>query len=296
MSERESDGNGADSHWLVSRHISARKGRPGTLRWAGQFVEVHTSGGPRRGGGSRGRVRGFSAASKRRLMRAAAAIEWGKLPGWAAFVTLTYPGEAGAQFIARDGQQARRDLRRFKERLRRHLAKLEAPLRALWKLEFQRRGVVHWHLLVVVPETEGVKAFRRWVRDAWWEAVGSGDGVARFVGTTVKPWQGERRLIGLYFAKYGAKLGAKAYQDVRPHDGAWGRSWGLWGIEPEWQVVPLSGQACVELWRILRAYHRSRGRRRARRYRSAACRGDLAARLGRLSATWWQDYRRGQGL
>src|ERR1041385_401677 len=94
------------------------------------------------GGGRRKKIRGFSKASRRKLAMKAA-----NAPArFASLLTLTYhglqvegePEEARNLRIAR---RAKRDLNRFLSATRRELG------RYLWVMEFQARGVVHFHVL-----------------------------------------------------------------------------------------------------------------------------------------------------
>src|SRR5262245_32973043 len=93
-----------------------------------------------RGGGRRSGVQGVSRASQRNLgMKAANA--GGE---FAALLTLTYhglakEGEAEAARNLRIARRAKADLNRFLSAMRRLLG------RCLWVMEFQRRGVIHFH-------------------------------------------------------------------------------------------------------------------------------------------------------
>ena len=82
-------------------------GSAGVLRTAGRVVQLKgpPSNAPR-SGGCRGRVRQWSSASRRRLLKTAAAIDWDLLAdtwggGWL-FVTLTYRDDPGPARCKRD--------------------------------------------------------------------------------------------------------------------------------------------------------------------------------------------------
>jgi hypothetical protein len=198
-------------------------------------------------------------------------------------VTLTYPGEE--DWVPTDGRQAKAQLAAFRRRWERKWG----PARGVWKLEFQRRGAVHWMIALLVGDQVDLGAVRRWTSRAWYEIVGSGLEKHRRAGTQVIEWQGD---LSAYFAKYAAAKGAKEYQHEVPD---WyrrvGRFWGLWRLEPEWQGGTLTPRAFVALRRVLVRYRRSR--KRSRKFRAPGGlrggwvmggqrSGDLAAQLLRI--------------
>lgn len=302
---RSKRGQGRDVPGLVYRHISARGRAVGVLEVAGKVVRVRVHQRPQ-SRGTRGQVRGFSQASKRRLVLTAAAIDWAAIPGVAYLITLTYPGQEAAEFVPTDGRVSRRHLRAFHERLRRWDKLAAAPV-GLWKLESQRRGAVHYHLFVKL-EGPSLVEVREWVAKAWWEVVGSGSRDHLRAGTNAKVWGQQRdqwegadpALVGLYFAKYAAKWGGKAYQNEMPTGQGWGRWWGTWGVSIKWEQHPVEAGEVVELERVFRRYQR-RGGRKGRRYskRHVVGRGDVARRmldLYRANRAEWEQGQRGGDL
>lgn len=115
---------------------------------------------PAVGGGKRNPIKGFTRASRLRLMRTIARVRRdADLP---CFVTLTYPGEFPTV------ERAKRDLDVFLKRLRRHFPKAGG----IWKLEPQQRGAPHYHMLVWgVAEND----LFTWVVVAWYDIAGNGD-------------------------------------------------------------------------------------------------------------------------
>ena len=83
-------------------------------------------------GGKRGRCMGFSASSRRRIKRLLACVNWDTLPP-AHFVTLTYH-DVPPDWLAR--------FRAFLQVLRRE------DTVYLWRVELQRRGAPHFHLIL----------------------------------------------------------------------------------------------------------------------------------------------------
>lgn len=90
----------------------------------------------------RGRIRGWTKASARRMTLVAA----NALAIFATHMTLTY--RARAEAWEQDAERNRRVIRRSKEDLHRFLCCLRSELGPyLWVQEFQTRGVVHYHVL-----------------------------------------------------------------------------------------------------------------------------------------------------
>lgn len=85
------------------------------------------------GGGLRGNVTHFSPSSRRRLMKRLARVKASK----AIFITLTYPGEHPGP------RTAQRHLKAYLQRFRHHFPKASA----VWRLEYQKRGAPHFHIL-----------------------------------------------------------------------------------------------------------------------------------------------------
>lgn len=160
-------------------------------------------------GGVRGKCRGFSAASRRRLFRKLAMLQRDQVAA-GKFVTLTYPQSYPTP------TKAKEDLRAFLKRLRRHWPEAAA----IWKIEPQKRGAPHFHLLVL-----GIKHLdKNWLSRAWYEVVGSGDERHFRAGTAVEAVRSYRGAMA-YVSKY---LGKEQWLDEADGEG-WGRWWGIEG-------------------------------------------------------------------
>ncbi len=209
----------------------------------------------------RGRIRGFSLDSRERLYRRALSLQWEDAVdvGGIGMVTLTYP-----ERFPTDGRVSKAHLKRFYERWRSRYGK---P-RGMWKMEFQQRGAPHFHLFVGLPETED--ELRAWLLRQWYEAVGSGDERHLFHGVDISRWRwgalGESRArVGEYFARHGAK-GWQSYQNrvpvgyVSP-----GQFWGVWGLEPAVDVIPLAWGEFVQHRRLTWTLDGKRRKRKVRK-------------------------------
>lgn len=166
---------------------------------------------PPPGGGKRGGITAFSKASRRRLIHLAARLDpAGTSPK---FLTLTFkcaptPSEAKAAF------------KRFTMRLRRNTPAASA----VWRLELQARGAIHFHLIVFnmpfVPQKR--------LQEVWTECTREERSIV-----DIRAVKGGRRVMS-YMSKYLAKiergegsssLDTDAYQHAPIPEGV-GRWWG----------------------------------------------------------------------
>lgn len=204
-------GGRAECRGLSTAHISpqASAGRPrrGVAADLRDRVAVSVGGSsvhlrkgqvslPSVGGGARGVVSSFSSGSRRRLLHQVMSVNQNVIAaGRAWFVTLTYPGKYSA-----DPTVWKRDLDTFLKRMDR----TRFGLAGWWKLEAQRRGAPHYHLLVVASEAANQVAFREWSARSWYEVVGSGDERHLRAGTScesVGSWKAVAKYAGKYFGK-----------------------------------------------------------------------------------------------
>lgn len=235
-----------DNDHITERGFGSFEGVPGGLR-----VNRGFKGAGCVGGGARGVVRGFSDGSRRRMIDKMMGVDWAALAvgdpravySRALFLTLTYPG------VFPDGWvEVKADLDAFEMRLRRSRWPVEG---VVWKLEKQKRGAFHFHLVVVFSREVAAPAFREWARRAWFEVVGSGDSRHYEHGVDVKVVYGGARGIMGYLCKYLGKEWAA--------DKPTGRVWGVWGELPEGKVVKVefrTWQAWVEFTRRVRRWGR----------------------------------------
>jgi hypothetical protein len=160
------------------------------------------------------------------------------------FVTLTYPGQWD-----NNPKKWKRDLRVFWMRLNRALP----GVGCIWKLEFQKRGAPHFHLLVW---GSGYAPLLINVSRIWYETVGSGDERHLRAGSRVemvKSWRG----VMAYASKYLGKVELLPVTDP-------GRFWGIMSADNlPWadmvQMALTDRQACQFL-RLMRRMAHLRGR------------------------------------
>jgi len=184
----------------------------------------------------RGRVRAWARKSRYRLMeRGSAALFTAFRYG---LVTLTYP-----KAYQSDPRVSKAQLKAFRKRWERRFG----PAQAVWVMEFQRRGAVHWHMVIELTHVD-VPDLAEWVAVNWYEVVGSGDGLHLAHGTDVKEaWSavGARRYLMAELSKYKQK------QLPSGMDGA-GRWWGMWRTVKREVEIPLSWPEFYRVRRVMR--------------------------------------------
>ena len=238
------------------------------------------------GGGRRGKIAYFSRASRRRMLGLLA--ECREDFTGAHFVTLTYP----AQYPT-DPHVFKRHL----DSLLKRWARYSPAVRGIWRLEFQRRGAPHYHLLVW-----GLRGKLAWLRGqvsrAWYSIVASGDEKHLRAGTNVQVIE-SRKHAGRYVSKYAAKPQALAINEDTGEVIPPGRFWGSWGNLDRRQAYAMlmTDTEAVELKRILRHILRARGRGKtgkSRRYAAYLARMDKERGwhilgIGDMSCELWQS-------
>ncbi len=182
-----------------------------------------------------------------------------------AFLTLTYPSHW--QIVAPTSASAKRHLLNLRKRFEREF---ERPFFALWKMEFQRRGAPHFHLLAPIPKGS---EFKNWLSKNWVEVVNhpdeterakhllAGTGVDKAKGTTADTAQ----RISYYFSKHSsANKGPKEYQNTPPEEwvasGSVGRFWGYWGLKVATATLGVSQSDALFVARCLRRWQRANRR------------------------------------
>jgi len=203
---------------------------------------------PQKGGGIRGSISLFSRQSKKRLMNLLATIERTEKP---LFVTLTYP-----EAFTTSADVWKNHLERFYKRMARKFPGSSF----IWKLEPQKRGAPHFHLMVWGVE---YIPLRRWISDAWYQVVGSGDEKHLHAGTSVEEVRSWRGVMS-----YASKYMGKIFDSPMMSDLGWdnpGRFWGVKGRENLPQVVAdeikgLTDQQVYDFFRLMRRYAGIKGR------------------------------------
>ena len=180
-----------------------------------------------------------------------------------AFLTLTYPSDWLT--VAPTSQSAKRHLSLLRKRFEREFSR---PFFALWKMEFQRRGAPHFHLLAPIPKGND---FKNWLSKTWTEIVNHPDELERSkhlqAGTGVDKAKGiaadSAQRISYYFSKHSsANRGLKEYQNTPPEEwvrsGTVGRFWGYWGLQVATTHTSVSKGEALLIARTLRRWQKSK--------------------------------------
>ena len=237
------------SHQGVAYVSSSVGGSVSTLSFEDSTSRNHCSP-PTRRGGTRDRVRGFSRASRRNLLLRLARINrraFRAFKGRMIFVTLTYPRE-----YPEDPEVCKNHLKALRKRLQRKCG----DCAAFWRLGIQRRGALHFHLLLFVGQSIGsVRKLRRFLSTSWYEVTGKiSEGHLR-TGTrveAVKKWKQATSYVERYMAK----------PEEFPEGLETGRIWGVWNEEllpVRWETVEVSLKDAYRIRRIYRKLAKRKG-------------------------------------
>lgn len=180
-----------------------------------------------------------------------------------ALLTLTYPSEWLS--VVPTAHDAKKHLQNFRKRFERTYGR---TFHGLWKMEFQRRGAPHFHILAPIPI--GVR-FPEWLSLAWSEVVNHQDSAERekhrLAGTRVDLARGltatDANLISFYFSKHSsAGYGPKEYQHFPPEEwqreGSVGRFWGYWGLSVATRKLLLNEKEALFIARTLKRWQKSK--------------------------------------
>lgn len=218
----------------------------------------------------------WSAKSRANMVEAICEIDFRQMLGSnrpPAMVTLTYPGDWVS--VASNGHAAKKHLQYLRYRYRQAWG---SDLWCVWKLEFQRRGAPHFHIMMVPPRGvarsrpdavgHGLQ-FRQWLSVVWADIVSHPDPQQYLnhlkAGTGVDFAEGMRmrdpKRAAIYFGKHGGAK-AKEYQHIVPEewtgpgDGP-GRFWGYWALERHVYAVEVTEDDAAIIARTARRWSRA---------------------------------------
>jgi len=204
---------------------------------------------------TRGRVKGFSRGSRRRLMVKLASVDRRKEMYRQKLITLTYPA-----VWPEDPVTWKRHQHAFRKRFLRRF-----PTAALvWRMEPQGRGAPHWHILVF-----NVRFIDSgWIGEVWADITGGRADACSEV-RQVRSYRG----VMSYAAKYMGKVDQAQHFRAQPGGEPLlevGRLWGVVNkayLPAEVRTWALSVAEFYNLRRLLYRYLRSQMRSRGRRRR-----------------------------
>jgi len=145
----------------------------------------------------KGDIRKFSVNSKRRFVKELAHINL-ICYGNPLFVTLTYRNT-----LPKDGKELQRHLNLFLTKLRRY----RENFHYVWRLEFQKRGAPHFHL-VLLPlfsvDKKYLWKYRRLLINNWRESIGDWDADLEKYAVKTDFVEGKKNVFS-YISKYATK-------------------------------------------------------------------------------------------
>jgi hypothetical protein len=204
----------------------------------GHRFRVSVSGLPQQGGGTRGKVDGFSAASRKRLLDLLAGLEPEQLDGFryvGLFVTLTY---AGPEADLPAPEVVKRDLDVFLKRVRRKFPDVSGVWRFEWDSKGERDYHPHLHLILFGVAYWDKSDLRR----AWNEVSGNPVGSPSTDVSGLRSWRGVIHYAAKYVGKPTASLVSPSYLT--------GRVWGVFNREklPQGETWSMTVKSGVGRW------------------------------------------------
>jgi len=169
------------------------------------------------GGGIRSRIQGFTRRSRHSLMRTINRINTAQV-GPMGFLTFTYH----ENWQERD---VKRDLDLYFKRLRRRFPGLSY----VWRLEYQRRGAPHFHVLIFFPTNQVLDIEdEALLADHWHQVVDEGNIHHAKHGTKVKIFEDSFEGVRIYTMKYCTKMKEGGTVTLEGYTGSyWGKSQNL---------------------------------------------------------------------
>ncbi len=229
------------------RRVAARFKETGDLRSALAYSPGMT-------GTLRAEIVAFTRQARSRMVRTLCTLDFAPLfleGHQPAMVTLTLPG--AWEVIAPDARTFKTVIKRFKDRFEYSWGR---SIVGVWKMEFQRRGAPHLHILMTPPagRARGTgETFKEWLGLAWAGACKTAELLGPIeaekhvnAGTGIDydrhgQWADAKR-IAIYYAKHGL-FEAKEYQNQAPalwvEQGSVGRFWGYWGLKSSGSTIDL---------------------------------------------------------
>lgn len=254
---------------------------------------------------TRGNITEWSSESRARMVRRLCTLDYtqlvegGKTP---AMVTLTLPGDW--RTVAGTPDDFKAIVNKFRKR---YTYAWGHDMIGVWKMEFQRRGAPHLHILTSPPEglSRGSQlGFKEWLGKAWSTAVGHPDPVQRLLneqrGTGIDYEDtlryGDAKRIAVYFTKHGT-FKEKEYQNQMPPE--WQglesggvRFWGYWKLPVLEETVELTDNAQIVLARHFRKLQKSQSWvRKETVYRVDMATGEIRSRRANRRVRYMRNGR-----
>lgn len=181
-----------------------------------RFILPH----PPPSGGKKRSIKDFSARARKNMLKNLFSLS--RYPSL--FVTLTYP-----KIYPASAEEWKRNLDNFFRSLRR-----EFPMAwFFWKLEPQKRGAPHFHLLGEVGPEINISTLRKYIAELWFRVCGTGDPKHLRAGTQADYIDDSQGKMRAYVCKYVGK----ADQGIKYED--WEQPGRFWGIHGRDNLPPI---------------------------------------------------------
>lgn len=116
---------------------------------------------------ARSTITNYSMKSRKRFFEALLTMDWELIPiETIRELTLTYPA-----IYPKDGVVLKEQLHAFSKRLQRFCVSY-GELAFIWKMEFQKRGAPHFHLIIITRFPIPIKVLREWALKSWSDYIG----------------------------------------------------------------------------------------------------------------------------
>lgn len=204
-----------DYHHDLKKRLKIRDRRHGltaTITMQGELLKVHCHAISKRTGqgGERGAITGFSPRARKNMLETVSRIDWTKHN--ATFITLTY------HVLVPSAKVCKTHLRTLQKRLYRRFGLLPN----LWKLEPQKRGAWHFHLIVwdmpYMPQKELL---------AWWQEIAGQPTITQVRIELI----GNAHKARSYVAKYAGKDFDSSLFNYMSNLPGWENPGRFWGVE-----------------------------------------------------------------
>lgn len=202
-----------------TRREPLRHNQVWTVEITGDTVDVHAweNDYVAQRGGRRGKIVGFSRASRKRMLMFVSKINWGKVND-GVFITLTWPDK----YIPKSSYEMNYLRHRFLRYMENHLVK---KVGAIWRIEWVIRksgsleGTVQPHIHLIVFGTTFVHG--ACVREWWRKCIDASGPLCTDVRSLTS-----KRMHQVYIAKYAAKMPDDPSLDYVAYLNIRGRHWG----------------------------------------------------------------------
>jgi len=239
-----------NSYEVVAYVSSSVGGSVSTLSFEDNGIETRTTPHTNHVRAIRGKIRGFSRASRTNLLRCLASINrsaFRAFKGRLISMILTYPHQ-----YPQDPDLCKNHLKALRKRLQRKCG----DFAGFWRLGIQRRGAFHFHVLLFVPPSfMSVRELRSFMSWSWYEICGEISEGHLLAGTRVEEIRTWRKATS-YAEKYLAR------EEHFPQDLETGRIWGIWNpklLPVQWETVEVSLRDAFRIRRIYRKLARKKG-------------------------------------